>query len=215
VSHRIEIGSALYLDWVDAKTARRALERWYYHQSWPQGKSLNVGVWEHGRFCGVIMFGMGASDRPHGPFRSLGIERLEVCELTRMALNPTHEAPLTKMMSYALRMLARQCPGIRIVVTFADPTAGHKGTVYIAGGWLPMGRTAADSAYRDARGHVHHSRGVDRASGRAKSQQGLGAVLPGPLVRIPLAPKLKFAYPLDRSLRGPLAVLSAELAPEP
>ena len=58
-----------------------------------------------------------------------------------------HTAEVSRCVSIALRMLKRQCPGIRLVVSFADPEQGHVGGVYKAGGWLYAGKTNAKDEY--------------------------------------------------------------------
>ena len=41
----------------------------------------------------------------------------------------------------ALRLLARHSPGLRLVVSYADPAQGHVGTIYQAAGWTYLGVT--------------------------------------------------------------------------
>ena len=43
-------------------------------------------------------------------------------------------------------------PGIRLLLTYSDPTQGHEGTIYHADGWCPIGMTG------EPWGHGWHSR---------------------------------------------------------
>jgi hypothetical protein len=84
-------GSAarLRLDWCDFEAAKYAVERWYYRSEMPRGKLVRVGVWENGRFCGVVLFGMGSSGDLG---KKWGLGLFECCEMVRVALGP-HESP--------------------------------------------------------------------------------------------------------------------------
>lgn len=144
----------LRLDWCSHRAAKWALGRWYYRPTMPIGKLLKIGVWEEGAFSGVVIFGMGSSDALG---RRWGLGSFEVCELSRLALKANHRSQVSRVVKVALLMLRRQSPGIRAVVSFADPTI-HYGGVYQAGGWVYTGTTAPDRQYRDANGKVWHSR---------------------------------------------------------
>ena len=55
----------LHLAFCSQDAARYAVTHWYYREELPRGKVVRIGVWEEhgphgeGRFCGVILFGMG------------------------------------------------------------------------------------------------------------------------------------------------------------
>ena len=57
----------------------------------------------------------------------------ECAELCRVALTK-HETPVSKIISIACRMLKKAMPGLRLVVSFADPERGHVGVVYQGAG---------------------------------------------------------------------------------
>jgi hypothetical protein len=120
----------------------------------PIGKLVKIGVWEDGEFSGVVIFSMGASDKLG---KRWGLGTFEVCELSRLALRPGHRSQVSRVVRVALAMLRKQSPGIRAVVSFADP-AYHHGGVYQAGGWVYTGTTAPDRLYIDRDGREWHSR---------------------------------------------------------
>lgn len=47
----------------------------------------------------------------------------------------------TKIISMAVRFIRFQFPEVRFLVSYADPSAGHSGTIYRAAGWKSDGRT--------------------------------------------------------------------------
>lgn len=127
----------LKIDWVSIDAARFACTRFHYSKCLPSGKIVKVGAWEDGKFIGVVLFSRGAS-----PFllKRFGLTQIEGCELTRVALT-THATPVTRIVSIAIRFLKKANPGLRLVVSFADPDKGHKGGIYQGGNWIYSGRS--------------------------------------------------------------------------
>jgi hypothetical protein len=121
----------LKLDWCTKKAASYACRNYHYSGGMPSGKLVCIGVWEDSRFIGAIVYGLGANDKFS---RAWGLKTTEVCELSRVALGK-HEATVTKMIAISLKMLRRFCPGIKVVVSYADLDQGHDGVIYRAGNW--------------------------------------------------------------------------------
>jgi hypothetical protein len=128
--------SVLRLDWASHDAARWACEKWHYAGVLPTGKLVKVGVWEDDSFRGVVLFSRGAS--PHLG-RQYDLDHTQLCELTRIALRE-HDAPVSRIVSVALRFLRRSNPGLRLVVSFADPSQDHVGGIYQAGNWVFTGQ---------------------------------------------------------------------------
>jgi hypothetical protein len=101
----------------------------------PAASTVKVGAWEDGEFIGAVIFSHGASAQIGLPF---GMTQWQVIELTRVALNK-HHSPVSKIVAIALRMLKKQSPGLRIVVSYADSSKGHVGGIYQAGNWIFAG----------------------------------------------------------------------------
>ena len=144
----------LKLDWCSYKAAKFACENYHYSKCLPSGKLMKIGVWEDGRFIGVVIFSRGANPKIG---KKYGLEQTQVCELTRVALS-NHKTPVTRIISIAFKLLKRACPSIVKVISYADPEQGHKGIVYKAGNWKYEGRTAKIDYYRDKNGNVLHWR---------------------------------------------------------
>ena len=190
-----------------AQAARFACDQWHYSHAFPAGRRSNYGVWEGDRFVGAVVFSRGAC-RWLG--RAYGLAGHEVCELTRVALR-SHEAPVTQIVSRALALLKESSPGLRLVVSFADPNAGHHGGIYQAGNWTYTGQSDAVTMFRDKYGRVWHPRQVshngrvvmfNRLAYNAKRSECTPLKVPG---------KHRYLMPLDRSMRR----LVAKLAQQP
>ena len=89
------------------------------------------------KFIGAIVFAWGANLRLAGEF---GLEMTECAELCRVALTK-HQTPVSRIVTIAAKMLKRTMPGIRLIVSYADPEHGHVGTIYQAMGWVYVGES--------------------------------------------------------------------------
>jgi hypothetical protein len=145
----------LRIDWATYEAAKYACEHWHYSGCLPLGKLVKVGVWEDSRFIGVVLFSRGAS-----PYllERYAITQYEGCELTRIALG-RHKTPVSRIVKIALAFLKKACPGLKLVVSFADPEEGHHGGVYQAGNWIYTGRSNSTIEYF-IRGKWRHVRGA-------------------------------------------------------
>lgn len=82
-----------------------------------------------------------------------------VTELHRMHLKDPHPRNLTTwFLARALRGLVEYKPLIRGVLSYADATEGHEGTVYRAANALYCGTTKKARFWRDADGVLRHPR---------------------------------------------------------
>src|SRR5436190_9173385 len=122
------------LHWCCHKAAKYAVEHWHYSRLMPVFKLAKLGVWED-RFVGSVIYGVGATPEIGKPF---GLKQIEVCELVRVALTK-HDTPTSRIVAISLRMIQKEYPGLKLVVSFADSAQGHVGTLYQAGGWLYLG----------------------------------------------------------------------------
>lgn len=194
----------LRLDFCDHKAAKHAVMRWHYSRAMPAFKLLRIGVWELGRFVGAILYGVGANRHIARPF---GLRDTQVCELVRVALAPGRKYPTSKCVAISLRMLRRQSPGLRLVVSYADAGQEHVGTIYQATNWFFLG--AATQPYLKVRGKVEHPRTLyDRYGRGGQSLPWLRANVDPNAQRVKMPAKLKYVMPLDRQMRERLEPLA-------
>jgi hypothetical protein len=161
----------------------------------PSGRLVCVGAWEDDRFIGCVIFGRGASSEIHSPF---GLEQSQVCELCRVALGP-HQAPTSKVVALAVRLLRKQSPGLRAIVSYADPEHGHLGTLYQACGWLYLGQTHRESLIR-LHGRLVHPRTVTSRY-RTRAMDWLRAHVAADAGHVRTAAKFRYCLPLDAAMR--------------
>ncbi len=135
---------SLRLNFCSREAASFAVKAWHYSRTMPVGRLVCVGAWEAGAFVGAVVFGRGASSEIASPF---GLQQSDVCELCRVALGP-HQTPTSRIVSIAVRLLRQQSPGLRLIVSYADPEHGHHGGIYAAMNWLFIGTTNSESLIR-------------------------------------------------------------------
>lgn len=189
--------SSLRLDWCSHDAARYACKTWHYSRSVPAGKLVKIGAWEDGKYIGVVLFARGASDAIGKPY---GLQQTEVCELVRVALTE-HNAPVSRILAIALRMLRQNQPGLRLVVSYADPAENHHGGIYQATNWLYVGDTKPDFAIIDKHGKRWHSRMVSASGYKTSFGVRRRAIKPTDGKRVTLPGKHKYLYPLDNEMR--------------
>ena len=190
----------LLVDWCSSAAAHSAARMWHYSGTIPKAPSAYLGVWESGQFIGSVVFGLGGGGATDG--RQYGLARsYEVCELERVALSH-HITPVSRIVAVALRILKRKNPGLRLVVSYADPEQNHVGAIYQAGNWVYVGRSAPDVYYLAANGKRYHSRSV-HACGYAL-QFGRKTYTPKPeeMVAVKTEGKHKYLMPLDEEMRA-------------
>src|SRR5438132_11617738 len=99
----------LKIAWCSRRAADCAVQKWHYSRSLSSARNAYLGVWEADKFVGAIVFGIGAGNATNG--LRFGLKRnCAVAELTRVALGK-HSTRVSRILSIALRMLQRHCPG--------------------------------------------------------------------------------------------------------
>lgn len=165
---------------------------------------LHIGVWEDDVFIGVVLFSRGACQHL---LKKYGLEQTEGCELTRVALR-AHQTPVSRIVAIAIKFLRRKCPGLRLIVSFADPFQGHVGGIYQAGNWIYSGRSASSVEYKDKNGRIWHARmvkknGIGTVFGKKRRVMKTEDVTP---IRKP--GKHRYLMPLDNAMRKHLQAVA-------
>jgi len=189
-----------------AKAASYAVMHWHYSRSLPVGRLVKFGAWENERFIGVVIFSRGSSNTLGARY---GLTQTQVCELTRVALRD-HEAPVSRLVAACLRQLKRDSPGLRLVISFADPGEGHHGGIYQAGNWIYTGMADPARFFR-LHGKEIHERNLsgsfqthDPAQARRKMPRNVAWLREhvDPAAEVIMKQgKHRYLYPLDRAMR--------------
>jgi len=188
------------------KAAQYAVKRWHYSQSLPVPPRTMFGVWEHGKFIGTVIFSRGASPELGRPY---GLKQTECCELTRVALTH-HDAPVSQIVAAAIKALRKHSPGLRLIVSFADPHYGHHGGIYQAGNWIYAGETSPGVEYRDRNGKRWHSRQLSKTG--VRKQFGVERKVPklSEMTQVKTPGKHRYLMPLDRAMRRKVSSLARD-----
>lgn len=185
----------LRLDFVDYVTARRAVVNYHYSKHLPAGKMVRIGVFEDGTFKGVVIFSRGANANM---LKEYQLSSIEGCELARVALKD-HTAPVSQIVSIAVKMLKKACPGLRIIISYADDRQGHVGGIYQAGNWVYTGRVSSTPEYF-VNGRWMHNRTVS-------SLFGCRANIPAGTQQRPGGYRYKYLFPLDTGMAAQIEKL--------
>ena len=193
----------LHVDWLNFHGALYACQNWHYTGTMPASKTVKIGVWEHGRFIGCVVYSRGATPQIGAPF---GLAQTEVCELTRIALRQ-HKVHVSKLISISLRMLHKLSPGIKMVVSYADLEQGHVGAVYQASNWSYLGEI---KSYKYQHGdEVLHGRTMTERHSRANQDINTYARLSGlKLERISGLVRHKYIWPFNDNMKQLAVTLS-------
>jgi len=194
----------LRIDWATPAAAEFACMHWHYSKCMPAFASVRVGAWEQDRFIGVVMFSRGANLHIGEPY---GLGQHEAVELTRIALTE-HQVPVSRILSITMRFLRQHCPGLRLLVSYADQAQGHHGGIYQATGWIYVG-TATPQASLHVHGSLHHKRTLRERFGRGGNSIGwLREHVDPQAAWIEDKPKHKYLMPLDAAMRKQVLPLS-------
>ena len=187
--------------------AKAVIVRHHYLHSLPGGTRLAFGVFVGNRLLGAITLGVG----PLNAYSLVEDAQPDDClTLTRLWLSD--ELPRngeSRTLGVVLRALHKLTP-LKFLVTYADPTQGHLGTIYQATGWLYTGLSEAMPRYDVGDGKARHSRSLSHAYGthsvRHFAAHGIKVKL------IPQAAKFRYLYFLDPTWRDRL---QASVLPHP
>ena len=181
------------------KAVKYACTNFHYSKRYPM-HNLSYSVFNaKGEWCGVIMYGRGVTPKIASPY---GLKQGEVLELQRVALNGKQEST-SKAVAISLKLLKKNVPVCKIVVSFADNNQNHYGIIYQASNWFYTGQIKSLPEYIDKKtGKNIHSRRVNKTGTFANTDLPIGKRYKYEEVEkiIKEKPKFKYIYPLDKSL---------------
>lgn len=182
----------LRLDWCSHQAAKWAVEHWHYSRTMPVAKIVSIGVWESDVFIGAVIFSWGANPNLSKMF---GLKMVECAELVRVALNK-HVSPVSRIISIACKMIKRQSPGLRLLVSFADTRENHHGGIYQAAGWIYTGTTNEKFDF------MLGDKLLQRRSYTGSNFGGTRRRVPEGAVKVLSPVKHRYVYPLDPAMRA-------------
>ncbi len=133
----------------------------HYLGRWPGVCVCSLALRYQGRAAGVIVFALP----PRETTKRYGGETWELARLWVEDIIPANAE--TFLIARAVRFIRQNHPTVKVLVSYADPSVGHSGTIYKAANWVADGRTdqerktprfdyinAATGKHYSRRGHV-------------------------------------------------------------
>jgi len=188
------------VDYCSYQAAKYACEQFHYSKCIPAVKNVTFGVWENSEFTGAIVYSRSANPNIGG---FVQLNQTEAVELTRVALKE-HEHPVSQVVTYSMNMLERKDNGLKLLVSYADPSEDHHGGIYQAMNWYYTGQTKPNTVLIDSNGDKVHKRTLNRAKKKGFSTESKYENLQ----RKKVPGKHKYAYPLDDEIRQKLEAIS-------
>lgn len=177
---------------IDVKEAIQFLEKYHYIKYGRFG-SLHIGAFLDGELISVIKYS--------SPIRvevatSCGFDYSKTLELDRFCIHPTRHVKnfASWLLSRSIKIISQSRPDIDYLISFADPNAGHDGTIYKAANWNRAKLTNRKSyAYVNERKQIIHKKTVyNRAVSKGLTE--LEYVKACNYNKLQLPPKHKFFY---------------------
>jgi hypothetical protein len=140
------------------KEAGEYIREHHYSHGHHNGASPCYGLFDDEMLIGVCMFATPCSENVRASV--FGVEHKDaVVELHRLhILDVTPRNTETWYLSRCFRMLRQDRPQTKAVISFADPTEGHEGTIYKALNGIYCGRSSRARFFRDGDGRLRHPR---------------------------------------------------------
>lgn len=211
---------------ITASEANALVKRVHYSGKVVNNSQIHIGVYLHGRLEGAMQFGPSLDKRKiQGLVDGTGWH--EFIELNRMAFTDTlPRNSESRAIGVAMRILKKNAPQIKWVISFADATQCGDGTIYRASGFVltgikknnqiweaPSGPRESRTALTDGRSKGQQSAAVrlSRVSvTKAANILDTGAASMRQFVDAGFRPldgyQLRYIYFIDRSCRDRLTV---------
>lgn len=130
----------------------------HYTHGCHNGPSPCYGLYAGQGLIGVLMFAQPNSENVRASIwgRDYKSAVIELHRLHIMDITPRNTE--TWFMAKCFALLHKEKPEIKGILSFADTTEGHSGTIYQAMNFYYVGKTNAEWFYRDSVGRLRHRR---------------------------------------------------------
>lgn len=133
-------------------------------------RGFALGAYYNGQLIAAAL--IGSITRAEMAFKQ-GLKPNEVRELARFCVHPDfHVQNLpTWFLSRMVKRFVYEFPAIKLLISFADTTQGHEGTIYKASNWLFDGFTGRSHHYLDKDGNILHKKTIYDLSRKVKKTE--------------------------------------------
>lgn len=191
----------IYVRTIPARIANEFVREHHYSGKVVPNSQLHFGAFLNGRLHGVMQFGPSMDKRK---IQGLVADTAwnDFIELNRMAFDETlPKNSESRCISVAMRILKKQAPNIKWVVSFADATQCGDGTIYRASGFILTKVSKNSQILTNEKGEVYanmtYSKGKHILNNKGKAK-AVGTLLDGFMLR--------YIYFIDKSYRSKLTV---------
>jgi hypothetical protein len=166
----------------------------------PPAAIENYGVYDHDRLVGGVVITAGARN---GHRLLSGADQSAVATLARLWIeDEIGKNAESHVLAVVARLIARD-HGLKMLLSYADPAAGHRGTIYMAAGWLYLGMSDTGRYLALGNGELRHPRSVASTYGTNRPSRLRKMGIPARSVLV--GGKHRYALVLDRSWAWRLA----------
>jgi hypothetical protein len=141
---------------IDFKEAEIFISK--YHYAGRLGRSgINLGYYLGDVLIGVIVYSTPIRQEVAS---KQGYQYKEVLELSRLVIHPDFQIKnlASYLISKSINYIRNSHPWIKCLVSFADMTHNHQGTIYKASNWKLDGEVSPDYWYADDKGYICHKK---------------------------------------------------------
>lgn len=175
------------------KAIKYACLKFHYAKSIPAA-AFGYSVFnKNNEWCGVICYGLGATNNLG---KSFDLVQGKCLELTRMALNGKQEST-SKALAISIKLIVKNKPLVKLLISYADSEQKHIGIIYQATNWI-FTETSNDTNLI-INGKRMHRRSVGAKYGTSSigklKAKGINAEV------IYTKDKYKYIYPLTKELK--------------
>jgi hypothetical protein len=176
--------------------AKTLMARNHYLHSLPGGTKLTFGSFVGERLFGAMSFGAGPANAFSLVYRASPDDCMVLTRLWLSDSLPRNSE--SRVISIIIRSL-RQHTRVKFLVSYADPSQGHLGTIYQATNWLYTGLSESMPLYDLGDGKARQSRSLAHGFGTHSVKHlvanGVNVTL------VPQSRKHRYVYFLDPSWR--------------
>ena len=177
------------------KASKKAIiystNNFHYARRRPGTSNIAYSVFnKKNEWCGCIIYGRGANPSIGKPYNLL---HGQVIELVRMALNGKQEST-SKALALSLKLIKKECPTVKLIISYADKGQKHIGTIYQATNWYYVAQTNTTGKEYWYKGRWTHSKTISDK----KRFYGLKI---NHLKTRKTSGKIKYLYPITKDAR--------------
>lgn len=143
---------------ISCKEAKEYIITNHYSHGCHNAPSPCYGLFDNDKLIGVLMFATPCSENVRSSVFGKEYKNW-VIELHRLhILDVTPKNTETWFISKCFKLLKKDNPEIRAIISFSDTTQGHVGTIYRAMSFYFCGTTSKATFYLDKNGRLRHPR---------------------------------------------------------